>query len=747
MEGFEIPIGGDFSGLQTAFSAIIASIGKLGDQISANFAQSNAAIAAAGAQMAALNAGANAAAASQAKLGGAASGAASKFVAAASTAGALGNAVSGMHSAMQMASTASRALTGVNLAATLSGWINRAGGIRAAFAAIPAAMAAIANNPTFRKIALGAALAVTAIVAIRTAWHTAAAGARLLASAATATFNGMVAAARTAARGISSAFGSIASLPGKMMGSMGGALPLAGLIGGLGGLAGAIGGVVVSIDKAAKIETLETSFATLLGNSQKAAARIKELAVVANDTPMEMPEIANASRILETLTRGALSTGVGLRMVGDVAAGTNAPFEELAMHIGRLYDGLYNGRPVGEAMQRLQELGIITGGTRTQIENLQKEGKKGAGVWDVAAQALGRFGGSMERQSRTWDGKLSTLRDNVNQLMAEFGKPIIDGLKPFLDMAIAKIDTLKATAVSMGNAIRNAFDGALATWQTGNIEGVLRTGIVLAMIDGINEFSSGIKKTVAYLGGALGVIMDDVKNSWGVKEMLGVFQDVAKGIGSLITASILDAAARLGDVMRKNMQAYAEFVNPLFGGALMDKLLGPSKSSGLHQEANAARNASDNSFRRAGNRIEDFNIGDALKKSLDTFVRANTQGLAEAGKAGGGLLIDRKQAAQEFAESWKPVQEQINKNRAEITASNAALDAKLNKGTNTSPMAEAVAKSAGPAVMSLTRVGGGGFANTVMNNMFSEAKKQTALLKAVVKNTSGPWPVVPVTYE
>ncbi len=46
------------------------------------------------------------------------------------------------------------------------------------------------------------------------------------------------------------------------------------------------------------------------------------------------------------------------------------------MWIGRLYDGLQSGRPVGEAMMRLQELGVISGDTRNQIENLQKSARK-----------------------------------------------------------------------------------------------------------------------------------------------------------------------------------------------------------------------------------------------------------------------------------------------------------------------------------------------------------------------------------
>ena len=47
-------------------------------------------------------------------------------------------------------------------------------------------------------------------------------------------------------------------------------------------------------------------------------------------------------------------------------------------------------------------------------------------------------------------------------------------------------------------------------------------------------------------------------------------------------------------------------------------------------------------------------------------------------------------------------------------------------------------RAAAPAVMSLTRVGGGGFAATVMNSVLGEARRQTGLLKKLVENTSAP---------
>lgn len=86
------------------------------------------------------------------------------------------------------------------------------------------------------------------------------------------------------------------------------------------GATAAIAGIGVAVGKATQMETLETAFVPLLGGIDQAKARMKDLSQFAASTPFEIPEVGKASTVLETLTKGALYTGEGLRMVGDVAS-------------------------------------------------------------------------------------------------------------------------------------------------------------------------------------------------------------------------------------------------------------------------------------------------------------------------------------------------------------------------------------------------------------------------------------------
>lgn len=168
-------------------------------------------------------------------------------------------------------------------------------------------------------------------------------------------------------------------------------------------------------EMAGKLESMQVAFETLLGSSAEAKARMAELRKFAADTPFEIPEVVQASRTLELMTKGALSTGAGLRMVGDAASAAQMPFSEMAMWVGRMYDGLMSGRPVGEALMRLQEMAVISGDVRGKIEALQKSGASGAEVWAVAEAAFGKFTGAMERGSKTLEGVKSNLNDAWEQ--------------------------------------------------------------------------------------------------------------------------------------------------------------------------------------------------------------------------------------------------------------------------------------------------------------------------------------------
>ena len=286
-----------------------------------------------------------------------------------------------------------------------------------------------------------------------------------------------------------------------------------------------------------------------------------ELADFAAHTPFQLPGIAAASRTLESLTDGALSTGDGLRLVGDAASAQNTPIEEMAVTIGRLYSGLDSGRPVGEAMQRLQELGAISPDVRAKLEKLQAEGKKGSEVWQVAAEELARFSGGMELQSQTWNGKISTLSDNWAQVRAEFGKPIMDALKPLLDEGIGSLESMAAKAREIGETIAYAMRFMIEAFRQGEAWNLAKLGLTLAFQESVNflwRVLMGVFEAIPqYLVQAFkqGIMILDILTDAAFWRMVGnafvgVMRMAVNGLLALLSqgiASLLDSIPGLGD--------------------------------------------------------------------------------------------------------------------------------------------------------------------------------------------------------
>jgi hypothetical protein len=188
-----------------------------------------------------------------------------------------------------------------------------------------------------------------------------------------------------------------------------------------------------SIDVASEFEGYQNMFSTLLGSFEKAKQRMEELKEFAKTTPYEIAQVVNASIILENPTKGAMSTGDNLRMIGDAAAKAQKPLDEVAGWVGRFYAALKGGAPVGEAAMRLFELQVITVETKQAIEAASNEGGKNfSALWEMVENDMLKAKGSMELMATSWKGIMSNIADGWTQAKEALGKPIMIALKPLM---------------------------------------------------------------------------------------------------------------------------------------------------------------------------------------------------------------------------------------------------------------------------------------------------------------------------
>lgn len=240
----------------------------------------------------------------------------------------------------------------------------------------------------------------------------------------------------------------------------------------------------------AQFENFQLQFTTLLKSQDKAQAKIQELAKFAEVTPYELPEIVEATRLLQTFGGVALTTQENLTLIGDSAAAVNAPFKEVAFWTGRMYSSMQSGRPFGEASMRMQELGIMSGETRNKLEEMQKAGASGSELWKVYSEAIGdKFAGAMVRLSRTFGGIMSTLSDFQSMLVRVGGQDYFEVIR---DSLLRFYDNIARPEVTEALTALATSIGAIGAAVTENLLDPLLTGLESIEPESITNLADSI---------------------------------------------------------------------------------------------------------------------------------------------------------------------------------------------------------------------------------------------------------------
>lgn len=217
-----------------------------------------------------------------------------------------------------------------------------------------------------------------------------------------------------------------------------------------------------SSEAASNMQQLNTVFGVLLQSQSKGSALLEEVTQFAAATPMKVPELANATRVL--LAYGESSTTVmsTLRRLGDIAAGTGQRIDEIATLIGKARQA---GRLYGDDLNRLNDRGIpLTatlaknfGITTMEIRKLVEQGRVGFSALEDAINEVtnegGLFYGMLEKQSKNYGGVMSTLEDNITLAKKAFGAPINNALTPILQDAIEMLKEMKPQFTELGEAM------------------------------------------------------------------------------------------------------------------------------------------------------------------------------------------------------------------------------------------------------------------------------------------------------
>ena len=179
------------------------------------------------------------------------------------------------------------------------------------------------------------------------------------------------------------------------------------------GLATALKGIFSiaqkSVQAFAGFETVKTNLQIVTGSAEKAKEQFNELKELASATPFDVEGLASASVALQQVGVESKNVTQTLRMLGDVAGGSNDIFNRVVQNYAQILSVgqasamdirqfAQMGLPVYQMMKDMGIQGTVTADQITEMfKKMTSEG--------------GKFFNGMSLQSETLNGKISTLKD------------------------------------------------------------------------------------------------------------------------------------------------------------------------------------------------------------------------------------------------------------------------------------------------------------------------------------------------
>ena len=310
-------------------------------------------------------------------------------------------------------------------------------------------------------------------------------------------------------------------------------------------------GIQAGLEYNAMLETAQMSWATLLQSEEKAAVQMQKLKQMADFTPFEFGELDGAAKKLSMAGFEGDNLFNALTKVGDAVSAIGGGSDELNGVATAIFQIATKGKLSAEEMNQLAERGIPSwdilaksmGKSTAEIMKMGEEGKLMADdVIPRLVEGMGeRFGGSMEKQSQTMSGLVSTAKDLLNAFFGDVTGNVFEELKGDIQEAIQYLSSAdgKKLAQDIGKGLADAFRfvkaAAKAVWDLrvpllavyGTVKAIKGVQFAKGIVKDAGEATKGIKKVVASIPG---------------------IGKAAKTAGTAVTGAVKTAAASMAGV-------------------------------------------------------------------------------------------------------------------------------------------------------------------------------------------------------
>lgn len=379
------------------------------------------------------------------------------------------------------------------------------------------------------------------------------------------------------------------------------------------GVGGTWAGIIKPMQLSGDFEQTQMAFTTMLKSAEQANSFLTQAQNMANATPFEFPQLADASKKMLAFGWDVKSILPDLSTIGDAASGLGLGAEginQITLALGQI-----RAKNVvqGDEILQLTEAGIPAakilqeqlGLTAEQVGEIGKQGLDA----DSAIKALltgmnQRFGGMMQNQAKTALGLMSTLKDTLdNKFLTQWGAGLWSGIKPGLTKVTTWLDKNDKKVTELGSLFRKAGEN-VSTFIGGGLE---KSQQRLSKLMDSSQWKN------ADLGGKITLAWDKVIaepfSTWwngdGKPKINGVADKMGSAIGGTMGKGIISFLDALGgednkDMNKSGTSAGTAFTNAFIKafdtGKILDKLLETFKESNI----NALKKRDASSIAKAG---------------------------------------------------------------------------------------------------------------------------------------------------
>ena len=307
----------------------------------------------------------------------------------------------------------------------------------------------------------------------------------------------------------------------------------------------------MGVEYNAQIETYQTALTTLTGSAEKANKIIEQVKKDAASTPFEVASLVKGNQLLISAGLSAEQARDDILALGNAISATGGGEEELSRMVINLQQIKNVGKASALDIKQFAYAGIdvyglladYTGKTREEVTNLDISYKDLTGALKFASQEGGKYFNAMEKQSKTFNGQLSNLKDNFMAFLGEATIPLFTFLKDevlpiingILDGTLGIDEGINKLTETFLNGVMSMVNSLLVNLPTFLQMGI---NILLSLIQGITQALPDLVPTmVQVIMDMVNILIDniDLIIECGVQLLVALAEGIINALPELIS--------------------------------------------------------------------------------------------------------------------------------------------------------------------------------------------------------------------